>query len=95
MLKTIDENYTLAGTLIDYAECNNGHINDTYRVRFAINNNIDEEYIFQRINSYVFKDPIKVMDNIKEITLHLQSKKSEDECDIITFLDNKDGKNYT
>jgi hypothetical protein len=54
-----------------------------------------EEYIFQRINEYVFKDPIKVMRNIKEVSLHVKSKKTECDCDIIHFLDNKDGKNYT
>jgi hypothetical protein len=52
-------------------------------------------YIFQKINDYVFKEPIKVMRNIKEITIHLQSKKTDTDCDIIAFLDNKDGKNYT
>lgn len=95
MLKRISENYIFRGTLIEYTECNNGHINDTYRVKFAINKNEAEEYIFQRINNYVFKDPIKVMDNIKEITLHLQSNKDKTDCDVITFLNNKDGKNYT
>lgn len=94
-LKIISDNYFYTGQIIEYTQLNNGHINDTYRVKLAIDENIDGEYIFQRINDYVFKDPIKVMDNIKEITLHMKSKKDEQNCEIITFLDNKDGQNYT
>lgn len=94
-LKRISENYTIPGTPLDYSECENGHINGTYRVRFVTGGNIEGEYIFQRINNYVFKDPIKVMENIKEISLHMRSRKIETDCDIITFLDNRDGKNYT
>ncbi len=78
-----------------FTQCVNGHINDTYRVLLRIDNTTEKEYIFQRINDYVFKEPIKVMRNIKEISLHTQPKITEDTCDIITFLDNKAGKNYT
>jgi hypothetical protein len=49
----------------------------------------------QKINSYVFKEPAKVMHNIKEIALHIQGKKQDNDCDIISFLDNKMGYNYT
>lgn len=52
-------------------------------------------FIFQSINDYVFKEPVKVMRNIKEVSLHVSSKKSEYDCDIIHFIDNKEGKNYT
>ena len=66
-LEQLIENYNIQGTLKDFTQCVNGHINDTYHVK--LENGITEEYIFQRINEYVFKDPIKVMDNIKEIVL--------------------------
>jgi hypothetical protein len=95
MLKKVSENYDLMGKIVDYTQCINGHINDTYRVKVKNESGKYEEYIFQRINEYVFKDPIKVMRNIKEVSLHVRSKKTECDCDIIQFLDNKDGKNYT
>lgn len=94
MLKRISEYYNLPGTLEGFRECKNGHINTTYIVRF-VSGGTAEEYIFQKINSYVFKDPEKVMSNIKEITLHLRSRKTGNDCDIITFLDNRKGRNYT
>lgn len=94
-LKEVSDQYVLPGSLKAFTQCVNGHINDTYRVLLRIDNNTEKEYIFQRINDYVFKEPIKVMRNIKEISLHTKSKITEDTCDIIDFLDNKAGKNYT
>ncbi|NLB40849.1 MAG: hypothetical protein GX815_01050, partial [Clostridiales bacterium] len=94
-LKEVSDQYVLPGSLKAFTQCVNGHINDTYRVLLRIDNTTEKEYIFQRINDYVFKEPIKVMRNIKEISLHTQPKITEDTCDIITFLDNKPGKNYT
>lgn len=95
ILKRISENYNLQGTLTDFTHYINGHINGTYRVKFHIDDDTFQYYIFQRINANVFKEPLKLMSNIKEISLHVLSKKSENDCDIITFLDNKEGKNYT
>ena len=95
LLTKVNENYSLPGSIKEFSQCINGHINDTYHVRFLVDKNTYKEYIFQRINEYVFKEPIKVMRNIKEITLHSQLKKDEADCNIITFIDNKDGKNFT
>ncbi len=50
-----------------------GHINDTYRL-------IDgrgSDYILQRINTTVFKDPQKLMQNILKVTAFIKSKGSQ------------------
>lgn len=95
IIKRLSGKYNLKGEIAEVTQFTNGHINETYHVRFADDKCTCREYIFQRINQYVFKDPIKVMSNIKEISLHVQSKKTKTDCDIMSFLDNKDGKNYT
>lgn len=46
-----------------------GHINDTFAVSFHREGKV-VRYIFQRINSHVFKDPVKLMDNILRVTRH-------------------------
>ncbi|NMA95294.1 MAG: aminoglycoside phosphotransferase family protein [Clostridiales bacterium] len=97
-LKLIDEvieKYDLKGEISGVEICLNGHINDTYHVKLDEGNERDVEYIFQRINGTVFEDPIKIMDNLKEITAHLDSKGLCSDCEILTFLDNKDGENYS
>ncbi|NLC69538.1 MAG: phosphotransferase [Clostridiaceae bacterium] len=110
-LKEVAEMYNIQGILIGYEKYINGHINDTYHVTFSSsvdnaagasrtgNNAGREEYVFQRINDYVFKEPAKVMSNIKEITRYWNDfgnkTGNQPECDIISFIENKDGGNYT
>lgn len=48
----------------------NGHINDTYCVRFDQSGLLDTRYIFQRINTSVFKKPEELMENISRVTRH-------------------------
>jgi len=50
-----------------------GHINDTYLVN-ADRNGIQEQFIFQRINSFVFRDPERLMANFEKITRHIKAK---------------------
>jgi len=94
-LKTVSAQYELPGTLLEYAHCNNGHINDTYHVKYLNGDEPVDEYIFQKINGFVFKEPLKVMGNIKEITTHVKARKSTADCDIISYFDNREGRNFT
>ena len=53
-----------------YADINpygNGHINDTYYAK-------TDNYIIQRINTSIFKDPYKLMENIENVTSFLGKK---------------------
>lgn len=90
LLDKVLKHYDLPGQMVQATKWGNGHINYTYRV--ALENG--EELIVQKINSYVFKEPIKVMHNIKEINLHVEDKVSEGDCAIISFLTAKSGENY-
>ncbi len=51
----------------------NGHINDTFEV-ICEQAGKPMRYIFQRINHLVFKDPVKLMDNISRVCTHIQGK---------------------
>lgn len=68
----------------------NGHINDTYMI------NSTPRYILQRINTSVFKEPEKLMSNIKKVTEYLQEeiKKSggDSERETLNFVNANDGK---
>ncbi len=71
-------------------EYGNGHINDTYLT--STNN-----YILQRINTNVFKNPVQVMDNIERVTSFLREKIAENGGDVkretMTVIKTDDGKN--
>ncbi len=95
LIRQVSEHYHLPGTVREYVHCNSGHINDTYRVKCSCEDGVADDYIFQKINRYVFKDPFKVMGNIREVTGHVKTRRRNGDCDIITFFDNKEGNNFT
>jgi len=82
--------YGIRGTINDYRKITNGHINDTYYV--LVDNN---PYVFQKINTYVFKEPVAVMNNIMMVDNFIKNNIKKSSCKIINFLVNYDYKNYT
>jgi len=65
--------FALDGKPVYYQPYGNGHINNTYLV-------LDDTarlYVLQKINQYVFKNPLHVMENVKAITEHLRPQVDE------------------
>ena len=58
------------GSVVSCQEYGSGHINRTYKV----DTDTGASYILQRINSYVFRDPVKLMENICAVTGFLAAK---------------------
>ena len=65
--------FDLKGEYRYYEQLNSGHINTTYCVYFFRDGEI-KDYILQRVNTYVFKDPYSVMENIASITEYIRAK---------------------
>lgn len=92
MDKKIDLNAVLSKFAVDarIESYGNGHINDTYR-------SSNEDYILQRINTNVFKEPEEVMDNIASVTDFLREKivaeGGDPDRETLTVIKTKDGKN--
>ncbi len=71
----IDEvirSYSKIGEVIEVQPYGNGHINDTFLIVTA-----EKRYILQKINTNIFKEPERVMENIRKVTSHIKSKASE------------------
>lgn len=94
MLEAVKTHFGLPGSISACRKYLNGHINDTYLVVLSDQVGNEKRYVFQRINSYVFKDPSQVMDNIRKITAHWEKAGNRPSCGIITFLDDPEGKNH-
>ena len=62
------------GKLIDFRPYVNGHINDTFLVRYENDDLKTVKYILQKINKCVFKNPEQVMSNIMNVTEFLKKK---------------------
>ena len=73
MIEETISNLKFEGTLIEKKPFGNGHINDTYKLTFDANGEINT-YILQRINDDIFKNPSELMENINGVTSHLRKK---------------------
>ena len=85
--------FKLCGEVRGFIPYGNGHINDTFRVVCNDENNNDVEYILQSVNSNVFKEPVKVMENIEKVTTYLRQFAKEDR-DVLRLIPTIDGNIY-
>ena len=98
MIKAIAENFIIYGDYISSKPFGSGHINDTRLVTFK-QAGLEANYIFRRINKYVFKDPKTVINNTLHVTEHIRNKlKEENQSDIsrhaVTLVMAKNEKYY-
>jgi len=68
-----------------------GHINDTYRIVNADSGAND--YLLQRVNHHVFKDVPLLMNNLVNVTRHLEQKLRSDK-NVLTIISTKNGDPY-
>lgn len=96
-MQKILDSFDIKGKVIFFETYGSGHINETYYI--IVRNNIDnEEYVLQRINTKVFKDPDKLMENYTGVTEFLRKKIVQNGGDpkreTISIVKTKDGQNY-
>lgn len=90
------DRFAFAATVVDVKTCGNGHINSTYIIT------VDgaKRYILQILNTAIFTNPVRVMDNIVAVTNHIRTglvKNGEDATrGTMQVIFTKDGQNgYT
>ena len=66
-------NISFEGDLIRYEPYGSGHINDTFAVYFGLKGKT-HRYILQRINTDIFKDADRLMENIGGVTAYLKKE---------------------
>jgi hypothetical protein len=76
-LREISEHFDIRADYIRGIPYGSGHINDTYQVNFNQAGG-KLRYIFQRINTRVFKTPVALMENIERVTRHSLQKLREE-----------------
>lgn len=65
--------FAVPGKFVDAKPYGSGHINDTILVRFDESGKY-VKYILRKINSYVFKDPKRIIENTVNVTNHVRQK---------------------
>lgn len=72
-LKKVIAEFEVEGRLLDVVRSSAGHINETYLSTFETASG-RKNFVHQRINHNVFKEPEKVMANIDRVTRHARQK---------------------
>jgi len=74
-LNEILSQFDIDGELLDIPTSkNNGNINKTFVAKYKMNDGEIKSFIFQKINTTVFKEPYKLMQNIENITNWIEKK---------------------
>lgn len=71
-IEEIKEHYDFPGEYTGYYCIHNGHINNTYVLEFDHDGEY-KAYLLQQINTYVFTDPDKLMENVVGVTEYLHN----------------------
>ena len=81
--------FCLCGEPVKCTPFGHGHINSTFKIETDQGN----EYVLQRINTYVFKDPVGLMNNAGAITDYIRERVNDPRL-ALHFLTTRDGKFY-
>ena len=94
----VASHFGITAPILSAEEIHSGNINRTYLVTVQGEDEEEKQYIFQRINTFVFKQPKTVMDNIIRVTEHIKKKLVEENgCysrRVLSFLTADGGKPY-
>ncbi len=97
-IKEVCNRFRLQGEYRSFEVINSGHINTTYRVYFFRDGEI-KDYILQRVNTYVFQDPVGVMDNISSVTEFIRAKIKQKQAtakrNVLHYSTTAEGEYYT
>ena len=97
VMENIVPQFNIEGAPTTIDRLGNGHINDTFLIGTK-DGDKENLYVLQRINSNVFKEPSKVMDNIWNVTEHiskkLESAEGDTERSVMRFIRTKKGEGF-
>lgn len=90
--ESIGRQFRLNGRVWAVEQINSGNINKTYKVTYLQDDGTFKSYLFQKVNTYVFKNPVEVMENIDKVTTHIYRKRGG--VNALHFHHTEDRKNY-
>ena len=73
VLHDVCRRFGLQGEMIECVRLDSGHIHETYRMFLKRRGQV-REYALQKVNTYVFKNPIAMMENTASVTKYLHGQ---------------------
>ena len=91
-LKVIGQKFRLRGEIYSYDAITMGNINATYKVTYMREDETLKSYLFQRVNTHVFKNPVQIMENIDRVTSFIRERYPDQVS--LHFHHTDEGQNY-
>lgn len=97
-VKKMQEVFCLPGSYQMSYQCNEGHINQTYTLVFRQKDGKDVQFVIQKINTNVFRNPEQLMENVVGVTQYLreivQKQGGDPQRETMTVFHTQDGLPY-
>ena len=74
-LEQVSRLFRIEGTYVGYETICIGNVNKTYEVKFILPDGMKKSFLIQNVNTYAFRQPIQLMENIDKVTEHIRAKK--------------------
>ena len=74
-LEQVSRLFRIEGTYVGYETICVGNVNQTYEVKFILPDGMKKSFLIQNVNTYAFRKPIELMENIDKVTEHIRAKK--------------------
>ena len=80
-LQQVGEAFKLHDPFFSYEEISQGNVNHTYKTNYIQNDGtgmaVIKSYLVQSVNTYAFKDPVALMENIDKVTTFMHEQDPE------------------
>ena len=66
--------FKIDDTYVGYETLQMGNVNKTYKVNFLLPDGAPKSFLVQNVNTYAFREPVGLMENIDRVTEHIRAK---------------------
>lgn len=84
--------FCIEDTYLGFETIQMGNVNRTYKVNFRLADGTEKSFLVQNVNTYAFRNPIGLMENIDKVTEHIRRKCPDRTC--LHFHHTADRKTY-
>ena len=74
-LEQVSRLFRIEGEYVGYETICIGNVNRTYEVKFILPEGTPKSFLIQNVNTYAFRQPVQLMENIDKVTEHIRAKK--------------------
>ena len=71
-LEEICRAFRIEGEYVGHEVIQVGNVNKTYEVKFILPDGMHKSFLLQNVNTYAFRQPVELMDNIDKVTEHIR-----------------------